>query len=46
MLLKKQLKIDKAFKEYKNLMSDFSVNLYGNNVGESIYQLILSLLKK
>jgi len=34
-----------AFNNYQNSNADFSKNLYGNNVGETIYQEITSLLK-
>lgn len=40
------LKIVETFKKFESLDSDFSKELYGNNVGESIHQSILSLLNK
>jgi UDP-GlcNAc3NAcA epimerase len=33
-----------AYQKFSNSNSDFSMNLYGNNVGESIHQSIVSLL--
>ena len=41
-----QTKILKAFDKFKNSTMDFDKELYGNNVGESIYQSILTLLTK
>ena len=41
-----QSKIIAAYNKYKNLAMDFNKNLYGNRVGESIHQSILSLLTK
>ncbi len=37
-------KMIKAFKEYKNSKADFNINLYGDRVGESIYNNIKSIL--
>lgn len=34
-----------AFEEYKNSTKDFSIELYGNNVGEKIYQSIHQLIQ-
>jgi UDP-GlcNAc3NAcA epimerase len=39
-----QQKITKAFHDFSMKDSDFSINLYGNNVGENIHQSIVSLL--
>ncbi len=39
-----QQKMIKAFKEYKNSKADFNINLYGDRVGESIYNNINSIL--
>lgn len=39
-----QRKMVTAFRNFRNTVSDFNKNLYGNNVGESIYQSILSLI--
>ena len=39
-------KIIAIFNKYKNSNMDFSKNLYGNDVGESIHQSILTLLTK
>ncbi len=33
-----------AFQDFKNSRADFSVNLYGNKIGESIYAEILNLI--
>lgn len=33
-----------VFREYSNKKTDFSINLYGNEVGEKIYKSILSIL--
>ncbi len=38
-------KMIKAFDQYSNSITDFNVNLYGNNVGKSIYKEIKHLLK-
>lgn len=37
-------KMIEAFSKFKNSKSDFNKELYGNNVGESIHQSIISLL--
>jgi len=37
-------KIEKAFYDFKNSTADFSINLYGNDVGEQIYKEINNLL--
>lgn len=34
-----------VFSDFKKTSTDFSVNLYGNNVGEKIYEEIVSILK-
>ena len=39
-------KIVEAFKRFENLASDFTKELYGNAVGESIHQSIVSLLNR
>jgi len=39
-------KIVTAFRDFRDKELDFSVNLYGDNVGEYIYHSILRLLKK
>ena len=36
-------KIYKSFERFQNTTSDFSMNLYGNDVGESIYKALLNL---
>lgn len=41
-----KMKIIAAFNKYKNSKMDFNIELYGNNVGESIHQSILTLLTK
>lgn len=41
-----QSKIISAFNKYKDSKMDFNIELYGNNVGESIHQSILTLLTK
>lgn len=41
-----QSKIISAFNKYKDSKMDFNMELYGNNVGESIHQSILTLLTK
>ncbi len=38
-------KIIQSFKDFQDTKADFSRNLYGNNVGESIYQSIYKLIK-
>ena len=38
-------KLVKAYQMFKNSSADFSMNLYGNAVGERIHQEILSILK-
>jgi len=38
--------IENAFQMYKNSKMDFSMNLYGNEVGEKIHTSIVNLLKK
>jgi UDP-GlcNAc3NAcA epimerase len=40
----KQQKIIDAFHEFQNTSKDFNTNLFGDNVGEQIYQEILSIL--
>ncbi len=37
-------KMVEAFQDFKNSTADFSVNLYGNNVGEQIYSEIIDLI--
>ncbi len=37
-------KMLKAYRKFKDLQQDFSVNLYGNDVGETMYQEILKLI--
>jgi len=39
-----QQKLIKAFEEFKSTKSDFSKNLYGNNVGEKIYAEIVKIV--
>jgi UDP-GlcNAc3NAcA epimerase len=39
-----QIKMVSAFENFRNTASDFNKNLYGNDVGESIHQSILSLI--
>jgi len=34
-----------AFKDFQNSEADFSINLYGNNVGEYIYKELINLIK-
>ena len=34
-----------AFNDFQNLKADFSISLYGNNVGEHIYKELINLLK-
>lgn len=41
-----QSKMMNAFNKYKNSTKDFNMELYGNHVGESIHQSIVSLLTK
>lgn len=41
-----QSKIISAFNKYKDSKMDFNMELYGNNVGESIHKSILTLLTK
>lgn len=41
-----QTSIVTSFNNFKNLTSDFDIDLYGSNVGESIYQSIVSLVNK
>ncbi len=36
--------IIEAFEEYKDIKKDYSIDLYGNNVGEKIYQSIYQLI--
>ena len=36
-------KMYKSFERFQNTTSDFSMNLYGNDVGESIYKALLNL---
>lgn len=37
-------KMHKSFERFQNTTSDFSMNLYGNDVGESIYKALLNLI--
>ena len=38
-------KMLEAFNDFQNSKTDFSINLYGNNVGEHIYKELINLLK-
>ena len=38
-------KMVQAFNDYQNSEADFSISLYGNNVGEHIYKELINLLK-
>ncbi len=38
------IKMTEAFQDFKNSTADFSVNLYGNKVGEQIHAEIINLI--